>query len=71
MPESVSASGTSTDAHGGRVEGEDLAIGRIYSQAPDVDGLTVIMGRGMKSGDRVRVGITRVRGIDLEGVRID
>ena len=53
------------------VEGEDLAIGRIYSQAPDVDGLTVIMGRGMKSGDRVRVGITRVRGIDLEGVRID
>ena len=53
------------------VEGEDLAIGRIYSQAPDVDGLTVIMGRGMKSGDRVCVGITRVRGIDLEGVRID
>ena len=53
------------------IEGEDLAIGRIYSQAPDVDGLTVIMGRGMKSGDRVRVGITRTRGIDLEGVLID
>ena len=54
-----------------RIEGEDLAIGRIYSQAPDVDGLTVIMGRGMESGDRVRVGITKVRGLDLEGVRID
>ena len=54
-----------------RIEGEDLAIGRIYSEAPDVDGLTVIMGRGMKSGDVVRVGITRVRGIDLEGVKID
>ena len=43
-----------------KVEGEDLAIGRIYAEAPDVDGLTVIMGRGMKPGDRVRVGITRV-----------
>ena len=54
-----------------RIEGEDLAIGRIYSQAPDVDGLTVIMGRGMNPGDVVRVGITKVRGLDLEGVRID
>ena len=51
-------------------EGEDLAIGRIYAEAPDVDGLTVIMGRGMKPGDRVRVGITRARGVDLEGVLI-
>ena len=54
-----------------RIEGEELAIGRIYSQAPDVDGLTVIMGRGMNPGDVVRVGITKVRGLDLEGVRID
>ncbi len=53
-----------------KVEGEDLAIARIYSQAPDVDGLTVVMGRGMKSGDIIRVGITRARGVDLEGVRI-
>ena len=53
-----------------KVEGEDLAIGRIYAEAPDVDGLTVIMGRGMKPGDRVRVGITRARGVDLEGVLI-
>ena len=54
-----------------RIEGEELAIGRIYSQAPDVDGLTVIMGRDMNPGDVVRVGITKVRGLDLEGVRID
>ncbi len=53
-----------------KVEGEDLAIGRIYAQAPDVDGLTVIMGRGMEPGDLVRVGIRAVRGVDLEGVRI-
>ncbi len=54
-----------------KIEGEDLAIGRIYAEAPDVDGLTVIMGRGMEPGDRVRVGITRTRGVDLEGVLID
>lgn len=53
------------------IEGEELAIGRIYSQAPDVDGLTVIMGRGLKSGDKVRVGIRSVRGLDLEGILID
>ena len=54
-----------------KVEGEDLAIGRIYAEAPDVDGLTVVMGRGMKPGDKVRAGITRTRGVDLEGVLID
>ncbi len=53
------------------IEGEELAIGRIYSEAPDVDGLTVIMGRGLKSGDKVRVGIRSVRGVDLEGILID
>ena len=53
------------------IEGEDLAIGRIYSQAPDVDGAVVIMGRGLKSGDVVNVGIRSVRGVDLEGILID
>lgn len=53
------------------IEGEDLAIGRIYSQAPDVDGATVVMGRGLKSGDVVTVGIRSVRGVDLEGILID
>ncbi len=53
-----------------KVEGEDLAIGRIYSEAPEVDGLTVVMGRDMKPGDVVSVGIRAVRGVDLEGVKI-
>ena len=53
-----------------KVEGEDLAIGRIYSQAPEVDGLTVVMGRDMKPGDVVSVGIRAVRGVDLEGVKL-
>ena len=53
------------------VKGEDLAIARIYSQAPDVDGLTVIMGEGMREGDIVNVGIRAVRGLDLEAVLIN
>ncbi len=52
------------------IKGEDLAIGRSYSQAPDVDGLTVIMGTGMKPGDVVEVGIRAVRGVDLEAILI-
>ena len=53
------------------IQGEALAIARIYSQAPDVDGLTVIMGEDLKEGDVVRVGIRAVRGMDLEAVLID
>lgn len=52
------------------IEGEDLAIGRIWSQAPEVDGLTVVMGRGMVPGHVYRCGITKVNGVDLEAVRI-
>lgn len=53
-----------------RIEGEDLAIARIYSQAPEVDGLTVIMGEGLKAGDICEVGVRKVRGVDLEAVLI-
>ena len=52
------------------IEGEDLAIGRFWAQAPDVDGLTVVMGRGMVPGNVYRCGITKVNGVDLEAVRI-
>ena len=52
------------------IEGEDLAIGRIWAQAPEVDGLTVVMGRGMEPGRVYRCGITKVNGVDLEAVRI-
>ena len=48
------------------VEGEDLAIGRTIHQAPEVDGLTVVMGRNLVPGRVIRCGITRVNGIDLE-----
>ena len=52
------------------IEGEDLAIGRFWGQAPEVDGLTVVMGRDMVPGQVYRCGITKVNGIDLEAVRI-
>lgn len=52
------------------IQGEDLSIARIYSQAPEVDGLTVIMGEGIKPGDVVEVGVRKVRGVDLEAVLI-
>ncbi len=52
------------------IEGEDLAIGRFWGQAPEVDGLTVVMGRDMVPGKVYRCGITKVNGIDLEAVRI-
>ncbi|NLK05187.1 MAG: 30S ribosomal protein S12 methylthiotransferase RimO [Spirochaetales bacterium] len=50
------------------VEGEDLAIGRMYAQAPEVDGLTVVMGRDLKAGQVVRCGIRAVKGLDFEAV---
>lgn len=53
------------------VEGEDLAIGRIYAQAPEVDGLTVVMGHDMVPGSVYRCGITKVNAPDLEAVKID
>ncbi len=53
-----------------RIQGEDLAIARIYSQAPDVDGLTVIMGEDLEPGQVVDVGIRAVRGVDLEAILI-
>lgn len=52
------------------IKGEDLSIARIYSQAPEVDGLTVIMGEGINPGDVVEVGIRKVRGVDLEAILI-
>lgn len=52
------------------VEGEDLAIGRTPHQAPEVDGLTVVMGRSLVPGEIVRCGISRVNGIDLEAIPV-
>ncbi len=52
------------------VEGEDLAIGRTPHQAPEVDGLTVVMGRDLVCGTVVPCGIRTVNGIDLEAVPV-
>ena len=52
------------------VEGEDLAIGRTPHQAPEVDGLTVVMGRDLVCGTVVSCGIRAVNGIDLEAVPV-
>ncbi len=49
-----------------KIEGEDLAIGRIYSQAPEVDGATVVMGRNLQPGSVVKAGIRKVNGVDLD-----
>lgn len=54
-----------------RIEGEDLAIGRIYAQAPDVDGLTVVMGEHLEPGTVVRAGIKSVKDMDLEAVALE
>jgi ribosomal protein S12 methylthiotransferase len=54
-----------------KVEGEDLAIGRIYSQAPEVDGLTVVMGHDLRPGTVIRCGIRAVKGLDLEAVPVE
>ena len=53
------------------MEDADLAIGRIYAQAPEVDGLTVVNGTDMKAGNIYTCKTVRVNGIDLEAVKID
>jgi tRNA A37 methylthiotransferase MiaB len=42
-----------------------LSLGRIWSQAPEVDGQTVLRGPAER-GRMVEARITRVRGVDLE-----
>ena len=53
------------------IDQEDLAIGRTRFQAPEVDGLTVVMGQNLVAGTVVRCGITKVNGVDLEAVVIE
>lgn len=53
-----------------KIEGEELIIGRMYGQAPEVDGLTVVMTAGGEPGDVVTCGITRSTGVDLEAVPV-
>ncbi len=53
-----------------RVSGEELLIGRIAAQAPEVDGLTVVLSDHGEPGERLRCRITRVVGVDLEAVPV-
>ena len=53
-----------------KIEGEELYFGRIYAQAPDVDGLTVISAKDLKEGDVVPVRITKSMGFDLDAVAL-
>ena len=52
------------------VEQEEMAIGRTYYQAPEVDGLTVVMGKNLIPGEYIRCGIKKVNGIDLEAIAL-
>jgi ribosomal protein S12 methylthiotransferase len=48
----------------------DTALGRVYSQAPEVDGHTIIKGirgRGLRPGRFLDIRITRAYDYDLEG----
>ncbi len=50
--------------------GQDLAVGRLRSQAPEIDGQVVVRaasGRAIAAGELVEVRITKVKGLDLEG----
>lgn len=50
---------------------EDLFLARGYMQAPEVDGLTVIHGENLKTGDRVRARVIKVNGADLEAFIVE
>ena len=49
------------------VQGEALALGRAYLQAPEVDGLVVLKAAGLEAGRVYRARIDRRNGVDLEG----
>ncbi len=48
------------------VQEEDLALGRAWFQAAEVDGATVVAGAGLTPGSMVRCRIRRRNGFDLE-----
>ena len=53
-----------------RIEGEELFIGRMYAQAPDVDGLVVVHGDDLAPGTFVKCRIVKANGIDLEATPV-
>ena len=49
---------------------EELSLGRIYAQAPEVDGLTVVHTSKAEPGSFIRCRIRKINGIDLEAVPV-
>ncbi|MEW5816202.1 MAG: 30S ribosomal protein S12 methylthiotransferase RimO, partial [Spirochaetota bacterium] len=49
------------------IPGDGMFLGRGYLHAPEVDGLVVVHGEGLKAGERVLCRIKGRNGIDLEG----
>jgi len=50
------------------VKEEDVALGRAWFQAPEVDGATVVSAPDLKAGDWMTCRIVRSNGFDLEAV---
>jgi ribosomal protein S12 methylthiotransferase len=50
------------------LSGDDEAVARIYSQAPEIDGHTVFKGGNIRAGGFIKVKITGASDYDLEGV---
>ncbi len=50
------------------IQGSAMALGRSYLQAQEVDGLIVVQGKTLTSGELVKVKITKRNGVDLEGI---
>jgi len=40
-------------------------LGRSYADAPEIDGLVRVKGKGLRAGDLVRVKVTAADGYDL------
>ena len=50
--------------------GEDVALARLCSQAPEIDGVIMIRDRDVVKGDFVQVKITQAYDYDLEGTSV-
>ena len=50
--------------------GRDRAVGRLWSQAPEVDGNVLVRGAA-RTGELIRARLTGVRDVDLEAERVD
>lgn len=54
-----------------RIESENMALGRAYIHAAEVDGSAVVLSGKVVPGKLIRCRITKRNGIDLEAVPLD